>query len=199
MIVRDEEKRLRDFLNHVKDLVDEMIIVDTGSQDKTKWIAREFTEKVYDFRWDNDFSLARNFCISQAKKDWILVLDPDEVIDKNDLLRIREIIKNNQKDVLGYRIIQHTYHKGKIISVRGICRAFRNNERIRFVYPIHETVRESIKKLNGRIGKTGIVVRNYPKICKEKQEHYLMLLKIKKKKYPHSNADIEIKNELSPR
>jgi len=199
MIVRNEEKHLRDFLNSVKDGVDEIIIVDTGSDDKTKAIAKEFTKKVYDFRWDDDFSLARNFCISKASKDWILVLDPDEVIDKSYLVKIRDIIRNNQKDVLGYRLIQHTYYKDKLISVRGICRIFKNNKGIRFVYPVHETVRESIKKLNGRIGKTGIVIRNYPKICKEKKEYYLRLLKIKKKKYPNSSADREIENELSPR
>ena len=193
LIVRDEEEKIFDFLNKLKDYVDEIIIVDAGSKDKTKEIAKKFG-KVYNFKWDDDFSKARNFSISKATKDWILVLDPDEVINEKDLVRIKEIIKNNEKDIFGYRIIQETYYKNKIISIRGICRLFKNNKKIKFVYPIHETVRNSIKKI-GKIGKTGIVIRHYPKINNNKKDYYLKLLNIKKKKFPESNFSKEIEYE----
>lgn len=196
MITKDEEKILEKCLNPIKDVVDEIIIVNTGSKDKTKEIAKKFTNNIYDFKWCDDFSKARNFSISKATKEWILVLDPDEKISKKDLIKLKNIISlNKDKNILGYRLIQKTYYKNKVISIRGICRVFRNNDEIRFIYPIHETVKDSIKKLNGRIGKTGIIIKHYPKINKEKQEYYLKLLKIKKEKFPESSVDKEIENE----
>ncbi len=68
----------------VKPLVDEMIVVDTGSTDRTKKIARAFGAKVYDFAWTDSFSDARNFSLSKASGEWILVLDADEVISPSD-------------------------------------------------------------------------------------------------------------------
>ncbi|MBU0628985.1 MAG: glycosyltransferase family 2 protein [Nanoarchaeota archaeon] len=206
MILKDEEPVLEKFLNSIKDYADELIIIDTGSKDivlntsskarsKTKEISKKFTKRIYDFRWNDDFAKARNFSISKATKEWILVLDPDEKIDKKDLEKIKGIIKKDKKEVLGYRIIQKTYYKNKIISIRGICRLFKNDKRIKFIYPIHETVRESIRSLNGKIGKTGITIKHYPKISKEKQEYYLTLLETKKHKFPESNAEKEIANE----
>jgi len=122
------------------------------------------------------------------------------------LLKIKELTKDQKnlgrdfsqkievsgKDVLGYRIIQETYHQDKLVSTRGICRLFKNNKKIRFVYPIHETIRESIKKLNGRIANIRITIKNYPEITKKKKQYYLKLLEIKKERFPDSNAAREI-------
>ncbi len=195
MVVKDEEKNLKRFLNLVISFIDELVIVDTGSRDNTKNIAKNFNAKIYDFKWDDDFSKARNFSISKATMPWILVLDPDEEIEKKDLVKIRSLIGKANKNVLGYRLIQKTIYNGKVVSVRGICRLFRRNEKIRFTYPIHETVREQIRELGGRIGKTGITIEHYPRISKEKQEYYLRLLMEKKKLFPNSNVDKEIENE----
>jgi hypothetical protein len=125
------------------------------------------------------------------------VLDPDEIIDEKDLIKIKKIILNMDNNILGYRLIQKTYYQDKVISIRGICRLFKNDKRIKFIYPIHETVRESIKALRGRIQKTGIIIKHHPKLNKTKKEYYLKLLKNKKEKFPLSNADKEIRNELS--
>jgi len=72
LITKNEELFLEQCLNSVKDLVDEIIIVDTGSIDKTKEIAKKFTDKIYDFEWCDDFSKARNEFFKYATKDWIL-------------------------------------------------------------------------------------------------------------------------------
>jgi glycosyltransferase involved in cell wall biosynthesis len=197
MIVRDESMRLYSFLSPIKSLLDEIIIVDTGSKDNTKKIAGTFTKKVFSFPWCHDFSKARNFSIKLATKDWVLVLDPDEKISETDIINLRKMLSKADKQILGYRLIQKSYYRNKVISIRGICRAFKNDGRIRFIYPIHETVRESIKSLGGRVAKTGIVINHYPKMGQKKQSQYLELLKIKKKRFPHSNVDREIKNELS--
>ncbi|SDZ44823.1 Glycosyltransferase involved in cell wall bisynthesis [Bacillus sp. 166amftsu] len=84
MIVKDEEDVLERCLLSVKNLVDEIIIVDTGSTDRTKEIASRFTHKIFEFEWVNDFSIARNFSFSKATKDYILWLDADDVIDEKN-------------------------------------------------------------------------------------------------------------------
>ena len=78
MIVRNEEDVLGRCLESVKDIVDEIIIVDTGSTDRTKEIAGRFTNTVYDFPWIDDFSAARNFSFSKATMDYQMWLDADE-------------------------------------------------------------------------------------------------------------------------
>lgn len=85
MIVKNEEANLESCLSKVAPFVDEIIIVDTGSKDRTKAIASEFTDKIYDFVWCNDFAKARNYSISKASNDWILILDADEFV--NDFFR----------------------------------------------------------------------------------------------------------------
>ncbi|WP_242966179.1 glycosyltransferase [Clostridium chromiireducens] len=84
MIVKNEEDVIANCLESVKDIVDEIIIVDTGSQDKTKEIVGKYTSKLYDFKWIDDFSAARNFAFSKATKDYILWLDADDVVLPED-------------------------------------------------------------------------------------------------------------------
>lgn len=99
MIVKNEEKTLSKCLNSVKNLVDEIIIVDTGSTDETKKIARKYTDKIYDFDWINDFSKARNYSFLKAKMDYIMWLDADDVIPKEELKKLLELKKELNKKV----------------------------------------------------------------------------------------------------
>ena len=89
MIVKNEERVLARCLDSIRELMDEIIIVDTGSTDKTKEIAARYTEKVYDFRWINDFSAARNFAFSKAACDYIYSADADEVVDEENREKFR--------------------------------------------------------------------------------------------------------------
>ena len=93
MITKNEEKYLEQCLNSVKEIADEIIVVDTGSKDKTKEIAKKFNAKIFDFKWIDDFSAARNESLNHATKDWILVLDADEVIEKKDLETLKNSIR----------------------------------------------------------------------------------------------------------
>lgn len=81
MIVKNEEKLLARCLDSIADLMDEIIIVDTGSIDKTKEIAARYTDKIYDFEWVGDFSAARNFAFGKACMEYIYSADADEVLD----------------------------------------------------------------------------------------------------------------------
>lgn len=95
MIVRDEETNLKQCLDAACKYVNEIIIVDTGSEDKTKIIASEFTDKVYDFKWCNDFSSARNFSIEKASNDWVLILDADEKVMEFDSEYIHNFMESD--------------------------------------------------------------------------------------------------------
>ena len=91
MIVKNEEKVLGRCLDSIADLMDEIIIVDTGSTDRTKEIAKKYTEQVYDFQWNDDFSAARNFSFSKATKDYIYAADADEVLDEENREKFRQL------------------------------------------------------------------------------------------------------------
>jgi glycosyltransferase involved in cell wall biosynthesis len=91
MIVRDEENTLARCLDTAKDLVDEIIIIDTGSKDKTKEIAKEYTDAIYNFPWIDDFAAARNFSFSKASKDYIFYLDADDVMLQEDREKFKKL------------------------------------------------------------------------------------------------------------
>ncbi|WP_422661346.1 glycosyltransferase [Paenibacillus sp. EC2-1] len=91
MIVRQEEDTLGRLLESVKDIVDEINIVDTGSTDKTKEVARQYTDRVFDFKWIDDFSAARNYSFSKATKQYVLWLDADDVLTEQDIERFKHL------------------------------------------------------------------------------------------------------------
>ena len=92
MIVRDEEQNLAECLTPVADLFDEIVIVDTGSRDKTKEIARRFTPHVHNFAWCDDFSAARNEALKHATGDWIFWLDADDRVRPESASRLRAVL-----------------------------------------------------------------------------------------------------------
>jgi len=91
MIVKNEEKIIARCLDSIADLVDEIIIVDTGSTDSTKAIASHYTNHIYDFKWVDDFSAARNFSFEKATKEYIYVADADEVMDEENRQRFLQL------------------------------------------------------------------------------------------------------------
>lgn len=98
MIVKDEEAVLARCLNSVKDCVDEIVIADTGSQDGTIEIAKSFTPNVYPFAWTDDFSTARNFSFSKATGEYLLWLDADDFIDKENGKRLKNLKKQLERE-----------------------------------------------------------------------------------------------------
>lgn len=100
MIVKNEESCLRQCLEQVSVFADEMIIVDTGSEDSTRAIALEFTENVYDYQWKDDFSDARNFAFSLGTSDYLMSVDADERFRKEEIQKILEYKKQITGDVI---------------------------------------------------------------------------------------------------
>jgi len=118
MIVKNESSTLETCLNSAKKHLDEIIIVDTGSTDNTIEIAKKFTDYVYDFKWCNDFSAARNFSLKKAKGDWIIILDADEIINDNDWIKIKKIISENKYDAIN--LIQRSFISFLIKTIKNI-------------------------------------------------------------------------------
>ena len=212
IIAKNEEKYLDQCLNSVKDLVDEMIIIDTGSTDRTKEIAKKFNAKIFDFKWFDDFSAARNESLKHATKDWILVLDADEMIDKEAVKVIKDFIKKNEYDAFSF--IQKNYtndssiagfvseeHKKNDSVYSGwygslIARLFRNKKGYEFSGTVHELAEPSIEAKNGKIGVTNIPIHHYgntsPEIVRKKREYYLELCRKKVKRTPNANSYFEL-------
>lgn len=92
IIAKNEEKRIERCLSAASKLDAEIVLVDTGSTDKTKELAAKYTDKIYHFDWCNDFSAARNFSISKATYDWILVLDCDEYVESFNISKLNEFM-----------------------------------------------------------------------------------------------------------
>lgn len=160
MIVKNEEKVLRRCLDSVADLVDEVVIVDTGSTDGTKDIAAEYTELIYDFPWVDDFSAARNFAFSKATKEYIYSADADEVLDEENRGRFRRLKETLLSEI---EIVQMKYgNQLQFNTVYNYDEEYRPKlfKRMReFVWeaPIHETVR-----LSPTVYDSDIVIRHMP-------------------------------------
>ena len=107
MIVKDEEAFLGHCLESVRGLVDEMVIVDTGSTDRTVAIAREAGARVFHAPWRDDFAAARNEALGHCRGDWILVLDADEALDALDHPKVREAAA--QDAVAAFQLILRNY------------------------------------------------------------------------------------------
>ena len=98
VIVKNEEKNLPAWLDGVKNIADEIIVVDTGSTDKTVEIAEKAKVNLYRFEWIHDFAAAKNFALSKAKGDWIIFLDADEYFDKPARKKIKPLLKKLSKE-----------------------------------------------------------------------------------------------------
>lgn len=117
MIVKNEERSLERCLKSVDGLVDECIVVDTGSSDKTVEIARKMGARVFAFQWVNDFSAARNYALEQSDGDWNLVLDGDEYVRKADRQSLEGAISSREGKWLGCMIRYDAFRDEEGISV----------------------------------------------------------------------------------
>jgi len=137
LIVKDEERFLDNCLKSVTDVADEIIIIDTGSQDNTVNIAKRYTDKIYFHPWTDNYSEARNHYLDYAKGDWIFHIDADEELVKEDIPILLNAVKNPSIDVIMLQIISQL-GRGQSESRHSLERLFRNNGSIRYEGRIHE-------------------------------------------------------------
>jgi tetratricopeptide (TPR) repeat protein len=144
MIVKNEENYLSQALNSVKDVVDEIVVLDTGSTDRTVEIAETVGARVYHFDWCNDFSAARNKALSYVKGTWVLVLDADEVLTPEIVPEMKQAMKSNHHLVINL-VRQEVGASQSPYSL--VSRLFRNHPEIRFSRPYHAMVDDSAQEL----------------------------------------------------
>lgn len=195
MIVKNEENTLKNCLDSVKDFVSEIIIVDTGSKDRTVAIAECFGAVVRHFKWCNDFSAARNESIRGASSEWIMFLDADEVIARPDMERLMETLAST--DAWGLEVQQRNYSedtniygwqpvdgyaqcKGPGFFISPIVRIFRNDPRLKFRNKVHEEIDSSIIELGKPVDRLRFPVHHYGYLkgdfaLKRKRDMYLQL------------------------
>ncbi len=148
MIVKNEARCLARCLSSVQSVVDEIVIVDTGSTDDTLKIAGEFGAKISQFNWINDFSAARNFALDQAEGDWILVLDADEYASEALGEEIREFIQG-QPAVGRLKIVSDFRRNGNTLRSQSfVSRLFPRGAR--FQGRIHEQIVSQLPRINLR-------------------------------------------------
>lgn len=141
MIVKNEAAKLPSCLSSVRDVVDEIVIVDTGSTDRTPKIAREFGARVYEFEWCNDFAVARNQSLKYVNGEWILVLDADEVLTPEVVPNLRQAIKHSSYLLINL-VRQEVGAAQSPYSL--VSRLFRNHPDIYFSRPYHALVDDSV-------------------------------------------------------
>lgn len=190
MIVKDEEEFIGGCLESVKDFVDEMIIVDTGSTDKTVEICESFGARVLHFPWNGSFADARNHGLEQAAGDWILWLDADEKVDASDAEKLREVLGDDDL-LLSVHLINYYGEEPDPDKTFDIAhtRLFRNNKGFKFKNRIHEMLNadEIFEKYN----KTAAI-----KTVPIKVHHYGYLDPVNEKKKKSERNISMLKQEL---
>ncbi|MFN8008432.1 MAG: tetratricopeptide repeat protein [Terriglobia bacterium] len=201
MIVKNETGYLEKALSSASPSLEELIVVDTGSQDDTPEIASRFGAKVFPYPWKDDFSSARNFSIAQATRPWILVMDADEALSPTDLEKLG--ILTEREDPVAYSLIQrnylntsgklswdqtwkrnlHDYDEGREFAGYldiPVVRMFPRRREIRYSGCVHESVEDSLAKAGIPIEGSGVVLHHYgqvrsPNQMKKKKNLYLRL------------------------
>jgi glycosyltransferase involved in cell wall biosynthesis len=137
MIVKNEQANLTRCLESVKKQVHEMIIVDTGSTDKTVEIARQYSAKVFNYPWNDDFSAARNYAISQLTSSWVLILDADEVLDCT-ICGLETLLTEYPKAAAFYLPFYQTVPDDESLDRFPALRLFRRKPNCQFRGLVHE-------------------------------------------------------------
>jgi glycosyltransferase involved in cell wall biosynthesis len=159
MIVKNEERYLRECLESVKDLVDEIVIVDTGCTDNTLSIAKEFGANIFQFKWVNDFAAARNFALSKSTGDWIFYMDADERLDPKSAYDIKSSLEKKIKFGF-YCTVQNMDTDESRDNSFHYIRFFFNSQGIEFRGKVHEQIEESLIKNEYQLLNSNIIIKH---------------------------------------
>ena len=144
MIVNDEDSTLAKCLSSAKKFVNEIVILDTGSTDKTVKIAEGYGAKIHHFEWCNDFSAARNEALKYVTGDWVLVLDADETLAPEMIPIIKEAVE--REEYLLINLVREEIGAGQP-PYSMVSRLFRNHPVFRFSRPYHALVDDSVSEI----------------------------------------------------
>ncbi len=191
MIVRDEEEMLPRCLAAVAEAVDEIVIVDTGSTDATIEIARSFGARVIEREWTGSFAEARNVSFDAASGDWLMYLDADEVLVREDAALLRSLTGRTWREAF---YLSETNYTGELDDGTAVThnalRVFRNRPEYRFEGRLHEQIAHRLPGyLPERIEATGVRVEHYGYLGavrdgREKSRRNIELLRLQQAESP---------------
>lgn len=144
MMVKNEADKIGGILSDVQAFADEIVVVDTGSEDATKGIALEYGAKIFDYPWHDNFSAARNHSIDQATKDYIVILDADDRVNEKSVERILKWRENLNGSVYAFQI-SNDDDEGRTHTFNQI-RAFPNRPDLRYEGWVHNTIEPAVEK-----------------------------------------------------
>jgi GT2 family glycosyltransferase/Tfp pilus assembly protein PilF len=162
LIVKNEEHNLPACLHSAANLVDEVIVVDTGSTDRTKDVAAGFGARVFDFPWVDSFSAARNESLRHATGEWIFWLDADDRVDESNRRKLKELFANLPDQNLAYamKCVCLADSKSSSGTVVDHVRLFRNYPEIRWRYRVHEQILPAIRARGGQVHAADIAIHH---------------------------------------
>ena len=180
IIARDEEESIERAIWSARDLADEVIVVDTGSADRTTYLARQCGARVFEYRWCDDYSEARNRGLSLATGSWLLVLDADEELAPFNREKFHALIDEHPGSAFSMRQITytHTYSAyGLILAGEGGCgdakhcfvsnqvRLFPNDDRLRYRGRVHESIEGSLSDAGVPVIETDQIIHHYGRLA----------------------------------
>jgi len=152
MIVKNEEEFLPNCLESIRSWVDEIIVVDTGSTDRTVEIAQSYGAKVFHQAWEGDFSKARNFSLAQATKEWIFIIDADEEFVAEDIPLIRQVMAQNQFRLVSINVYNVNRETGDVTSFLPSYRLYRRDAGFYYDGIVHNQLKYAPDEAALRVG-----------------------------------------------
>ncbi|MGL1901411.1 MAG: glycosyltransferase [Fibrobacterales bacterium] len=195
MIVKDEESTLPHLLHSIAGLWDELIIVDTGSGDRTPAIIEEFGGELRTAPWEGDFAKARNISLEGARGRWIVWFDADDIVLPEDRVRLKQLLSGSADKAYGV-MVKNSTDGGKTGSVFNQIRVFPNKPEVRFTGKVHEQVLPALDKLKISVEFTTIKVIHTgyidDAIVADKQHRNLSIMQQELEEYPQSETVVKL-------
>jgi glycosyltransferase involved in cell wall biosynthesis len=180
LIVKNESKYLEKCVLSAKDIVSQVIIVDTGSTDNTPEIAKSLTSEYYQIPFSNDFSKARNYALQFVKTPWVLFLDADERFEEIDRDNLLECVQNAPSQVQGYQLTRYNFFGTGGWYTSKNLKVFRNCEEIKYEGTVSESVTQSICRNGGQIVDANVLLNHYGHcrdvVSRDKKAHFYLKL-----------------------
>jgi tetratricopeptide (TPR) repeat protein len=191
MIVRNEESNIAACLESVRDLMDEIVVVDTGSTDATKSIAARLGAKVFDFPWIDSFAAARNESLRHATREWLFWMDADDRLDEENRGKLRALCSQLPQANVAYvmKCLCLPDMQSGTATVVDHVRLFRNDARIRWKYRVHEQILMAVRESGAEVRWSDVIVHHTgyqdPQHRLPKLQRYLRLLQLDNSEHRH--------------
>jgi glycosyltransferase involved in cell wall biosynthesis len=197
IIGKNVSDSIENTINSLLSVCSQIIFVDTGSEDGTAEIVTRLGAEIYFFKWNNNFSDARNFGLKFLRCNWALIIDSDEILDLKTFIKYKNLDISDEVGGLNIKIKNYLNREDQtIFQIHHYTRIFRNHPQIQFAGAIHEQIRPAIEKMNLSIIDTEIIIEHYgyQESNPEKKQRNLSLLK---EEILHNDNDIFLKYHLA--